>query len=557
MKKFLLILLALALILAGIAVWFWHSMGFTDVARLVPSHTVALVSLPDLPRSAFRWPRTILSQITSEPNVRAFFEKPIAYFSGSQGGGEATDILLRLKPTCLFAAATNVSSREYSFLIGFQFWGGGRDYDSAVARLRQELERGIPSPGAPRIESYHDAEIVSSVWRGGVLYSARNGHWGFLSNDLATLKQTLDRSAGRAKNNSLADNQTFRESRPRLVKDPDVFVYVQTQPVLDTLLSVGASLGAQAIPAQVEQARKVQALAAALKFDGPNLHDSLFILRRDPPDIGTLSHKAARLASRDTVLYFDFLVDFRQFLAWNSDPSLAAIPQLAALQASPLLALMPEALGPECAVALTWREGDFKPGALLAIEMRDPAKAGEAFQQFLSFFPQAMVTDLSGARLYNIPSLQGFLFNPSFAVTDDFILAGLDVSDIERALATLHGSDSLEKSPEFAAALPSYRKANEVFGFVDSKAVFSRGYPMLRQVMIFGAAVMPDVVNFVDASKLPDTASIARHLKPITYSQTRFRDGYLIESEGPITMSQALLTGAAVASPFLKPSSNP
>lgn len=557
MKKFLLILLALALILAGIAVWFWHSMGFTDVARLVPANTVALVSLPDLPRSAFRWPRTILSQITAEPDVRAFFEKPLAQLSGDQGGGEAADILLRLKPTCLFAAATNISSREYSVLIGFQFWGGGHDYDSAVARLRQELERDIPSPAAPQVEAYHGAQILSSVWRGGILYSARNGHWGFVSNDLATIRQALDRSSGRVKNDSLADNQTFRESRPRLVKDPDVFVFVQTPPILDALLSAGASLGARPIPAQVEQARKVEAIAAALKFDGPNLHDSLFVLRRDPPDIGSLSHKAGRVVSRDTVLYFDFLADFRQLLAWNSDPALPALPQLAALRSSPLPALLPEALGPECAVALTWREGDFKPGALLAIEVRDPAKATEAFQQFLSLFPQAMMTELSGARLYNVPSLQGFLVNPTFAVTDGFILAGLDVSDIERALATLRGSDSLEKSPEFAPALPAYRKANEVFGYIDSRTVFSRSYPMLRQVMIFGAAVMPDVMNFIDASKLPETASIARHLKPITYSQTRFRDGYLIESEGPITMSQAILTTAAVASPFLKPSSNP
>ena len=112
---------------------------------------------------------------------------------------------------------------------------------------------------------------------------------------------------------------------------------------------------------------------------------------------------------------------------------------------------------------------------------------------------------------------------------------------------------TLEKSPIFAPALSAYRAANEVFGYADSKVIFERGFPMLRQVIVFGAAVVPGASAIIDASKLPETESIAKHLQPIVYNQIRIPEGYLVESSGPITMNQAVFLGVAAGAWFLKP----
>jgi hypothetical protein len=66
-------------------------------------------------------------------------------------------------------------------------------------------------------------------------------------------------------------------------------------------------------------------------------------------------------------------------------------------------------------------------------------------------------------------------------------------------------------------------------------------------------AVVPGASAIIDASKLPETESIAKHLQPIVYNQTRIPEGYLVESSGPITMNQAVFLGAAVGAWFLKP----
>jgi hypothetical protein len=72
-------------------------------------------------------------------------------------------------------------------------------------------------------------------------------------------------------------------------------------------------------------------------------------------------------------------------------------------------------------------------------------------------------------------------------------------------------------------------------------------------VIVFGAAVVPGASDVIDGSKLPETESIAKHLQPIVYSQTRIPEGYLVESSGPITMNQAALLGAVAGTWFLKP----
>ena len=76
---------------------------------------------------------------------------------------------------------------------------------------------------------------------------------------------------------------------------------------------------------------------------------------------------------------------------------------------------------------------------------------------------------------------------------------------------------------------------------------------MLRQIIVFGAAIVPGASAIIDGSKLPETETIAKHLQPIVYKQTRIPEGYLVESTGPITMNQAVFLGCGAGGWFLKP----
>ena len=161
-------------------------------------------------------------------------------------------------------------------------------------------------------ETYNGVEIVSSTHGTHTLYNASQGQWGFLSNNLSAIKDAIDRASGRKKEGSLAENARYKEVLDKLLKDADLLFFCQPQSAVETLLEVGSSLGAQPIPQQVEQLRKVEAVGTTTLLDGADLRDRIFVLRRNPPDIGALNHQGMKLTSPETIAYFDFASDFRQ-----------------------------------------------------------------------------------------------------------------------------------------------------------------------------------------------------------------------------------------------------
>jgi hypothetical protein len=551
MKKIIILLLVVLVLFTAYAVWSIRETGPVDAAELVPGETVAFACIPDLPRTAARWPKTTLAKIGAEPEMRAFLERPFQYLTNDRGGGEAAGILWQLKPGRIFSAVVSMTANEAATLVGFQFWGGKGGHDLAVARLRDELSKGGPPFELSR-ESYNSVEIVSSKHGTHTLYNASQGQWGFLSNSLPAIKDAIDRAAGRKKDGSLARSPRYVEVLEKLLKDADFLFFSQPQTALETLLEVGSSLGAQPIPQQVEQLRKVEAVGVSTLLDDANLRDRIFVLRRNPPDIGTLSHQGMKLTSPETVAYFDFASDFRQISTAATNAITAGL-KAPAVRNSKLPQLFPEAFGPDCAVSISWAPQQMTPTGFIAIQIKDQSKAEAAVQEVLSVFPESGVSEINGVRYVSFPSLQSAFANPTLALMDGFLMLGMNPEQLSVAMQSSKTGETLEKTPGFAAAATSYRTANEVFGYVDTKALFERSFPQLRHVIIFGAAIMPGASDIIDGSKLPETETIAKHLQPIVYSQVRLPEGYLVESSGPITLNQAALIAAAAGAAFLKP----
>ena len=552
MKKIFISLVAILVLFAAYAVWTLKDSGPADAAELVPAETVAFACIPDLPRTASRWPKTTLAKIGAEPEVKAFLERPVQYLTSDHGGSEAAGILWKLKPGRIFSAVVSLTSNDATVLVGFQFWGGKSGHDLAVARLREELSKGS-APAELVRETYNGVDIVSSKHGAHTLYNASEGQWGFLSNNLSTIKDALDRASGRKKEGNLAASAVYKEVLEKLLKDADFLFFCQPQSALETLLEVGASLGAKPIPQQVEQLRKVEAVGATTTLDGANLRDRIFVLRRNPPEIGTLSHHGMKLTSPETIAYFDFATDFRQISTATSNAITAGLRNAQAIANSRLPQLVSEAFGPDCAISISWAPEQMTPVGLIALQIKDQVKADEAVQEALTLLPEASVTESEGVRYISFPSLQSPFANPTLAMIDGFLVLGISSGELSQALQSFRSGQTLDKSPPFAAAETTYRTANEVFGYVDTKTLVERSYPQLRQIIIFGAAIMPGASDIIDNSKLPETETIARHLQPIVYGQTRIPEGYLVESSGPITMNHAFLIAAAAGASLFKP----
>jgi hypothetical protein len=517
-------------------------MGTTDSAILVPSDAVAYAAFPDLPRSAFRWPRTTLAKIGAEESVKAFLEKPMAHVAGERGGNDAADVLTSLKPGRIFGAILSIEAEQVTALVGFQFWGSKAGFDSAMDRLRQTLHAGnVPEA---LTESHHGATIRSTPLGDKSLFTASLGQWGFLSNDRTALLAALDRAAGRLPNASLAENPDFIEVLARLPKDPDTLVFLRPGPILDSLLAVGMRLGAVPDERQVAPLRAVQAAGFAAKLDGADIMDALFVLGPSAPGSPLLENHGMRFTSPETLGYFasTLHIDEMASMAAPGQSPLAPPDAFAGL-----FARLPMALGNEISLSFSWPEGSMRPEVLASAPVRDPAAAAALLMDAAALAPETTISEKDGFRFYSFPSLRSAFLDPVIALGPDTILAGIDPAGVEEAIARSPSGQTLLTAPPFAPAQRAFSSANAAFGFLDTKRIFERSYPMLKQVVVFGAALVPGISDIIDASKLPETDPIAKHLTPILYSQTRLPDGILIESSGPVSMNQAVLATAAVA----------
>jgi len=551
MKKAILILVAIAVAVAILCLILLPKAGVNDGAELVPASTVAYVTLPDLKRTADRWPHTALAQILAEPQVSEFLAKPSSRVLSSEGGVEAAQILLNLKPGRFFFAVTDVRTGEsegIDAILGFRYFGGRKDLDSAMARFHAELQKRFPD-GKLTTSQYEGETITAFELDKFTVFTGAHAPWGFVTTSDATLKEAMDRAAGRNKEAALAGVESFSKVSSHLPSEPDFFWFVQPQPIFELMVAIGKEANEALNEDQAEEIRKIQAVGGSLKLDGALQRETTFALVSNPPDTGSLDHSMIKLTSPETTVFYNGVIDWKKL---SSEDNLSSIPDEAKARLSELgvdLAALSEVFGNELGFYLNWRPDAMVPGVMVALPVKDRAKAENTLNSLSQTFGlQTSESDVNGARVIEFPGARLQLVDPCVAISDSLFLGSLTSGDIEQALNRKPDAPTLESSESFAEAKPMWNETQQAFGYVDAKGLFERVYNQLRPIIIFSSAMMPGVSDFIDISKLPETEAISSHLQPIVSIQRRLDDGYLIESSGPITMTQAFaLVGAGAA----------
>jgi hypothetical protein len=545
MKRVLLLLVFLAVLAAGTATYlFLRHSAENPGAQFVPGSTIFYATMPDALRTGMRWPKTALAQIGGEPEVSEFFKKPLGLMN-KQGGNEAIDLLMKVKPIRFFVALTAVSQTEGDVVIGFQYLGGRPQLDAAMQRLYREIQKQHPD-AKPVTADYQGDAITTLQGATPTIVSATHGSWGFISFNEATLKQVLDRASGRDHSPSLAATPNFRTVTARLSKDPDFLWYAQPQPIVDLLLQIGRQQDAQVNHKQLEEFKKIQALGGSLLLDGENQKEIAFALCPGVQKFPTVDHAPMSLTAIDTMLYYEAISDWRTLVSGDYLQSLPPQAQAALTNAGIDLKQIPEIFGDDMGVMASWPQTSMVPNVLVTIGVKDRSRVQTLAQSVLNLAgTQATVTDRDGARVYSFPPTKIPLISPEMAITDHFVIASLTGPELDRALAAKSGGSTLEQSDSFKPAMPEYQKANQAFGYLDSKSLFERVYNTVRPIAIFAAAMTPSIGTFVDVQKLPPTETISRHLSPIVYTNRQTDDGFLVSSSGPITLSQAIVLLAA------------
>ncbi len=535
MKKAPLVLALLVVLIGGGVFLFLKQEGRSDGAALVPADTVAFMSLPDVLRTSNRWPKTSLAQIGADPQVAAFLEKPLQVFQNG-GAREATELLQRLKPGRFFLAVPVATREAATVLLGFQFFGTREDLAAAMDRFHAELAKLDPD-GQKTVSDFQGDAVTAFGDDSGSIYSAAHGNWALITNERSTLEAALDRAAGRTKDGSLLDSALYKESVARVAENPDFQWFVQPQSFVDLLTQVGDEAGAQVSEAQLAQLRKVQSITGSLLLDGANQRETVFVRYDDPPDPGTLDHSFMRLTSPETVVYFESLQDVSLLASEEYAATLPPEINTFLAQNNITLAELPDIVGQESALIIDWPSSAMIPGVIAMLKIKDRARVEKLVDAILpTVAPQTTASEINGARVIGFPELRIQLIDPALAIGDEAIFLSLATPTLEKALGATTGIEPLEKSPAFEPALAAWGEPGQSFAYIDVRTIFERLYNQMRPVIIFSAAMMPNIANTVDISKLPETEAISKHLGPIVFTQRRLDDGWMLESTGPITL---------------------
>lgn len=520
---------------------------------LVPAESLAFFYLPDVPRSVQRWKESSVHAILEEPEVRAFVA------SAARESGRINFVkshlkrIAELEPQEAFLSLQSIDGDRPQFVAGLRFSGDKAKVEALIKEAADFVKALLPAGtadlvqrGSKTIETFSSQKVN--------LAATFHEDWYLIGSGVPEIEQTLMRFRGDEKR-TLARSEAYRQSLKSLPEAFDTMVFLQPGSLTERLAGLFGAAGLTGQEDKVAQFKRLRAIAATTKMDGRRMRDSVLTLVTDLPKPVELTGRTARFASRDALLYYAAAIQARPATG-EPDPatlnSLDMVPLFALLETT--LAAhevsvndLPRALGPEMGAALEWAAGGGAPLPTLAVEVRNRALA----EKFVEALIDPRVTGVEASRMEENGVTYYILPETSYgtgtlALSDEFLALGLNREKLAEALAG--GGEKLEGTDRYRSTMDRLRAPTISTGWIDARGIFERLYGTVRPMLIMMAAFGQQQGPQADFGKLPEAETIARHLGPIAISQSEVEGGLLVESEGHITVNQALGgVGATVA----------
>jgi hypothetical protein len=556
------VILLVALAVAAAYVFLKKTVGpHTRATELAPAETIFFVHFPDLKRTAERWPQTGLAKIGAEPEVQAFLAKPRANVPQMKLWSEKLAQVARLEPGEAFLAVTSIDGAAPRFLAGISFSDRKAEAEGLLAEPRAELKKAWPA-GKSDVVMQGKTEIETFTYQDTTVGETFCGDWYFVSNDMELLRRTIDAVPQGLGANALATNDLFQKSTKPLPADGEAVFFAQIGVLSERLVSLLVASGQTLDPKQIEDLKKMQAVAWGTKFEGEQMRDTLFLLSPGNAAEPPLARSSLAFSSPSTFLTYATALPATIEVPESSLALGAFLPGFAAMEKALADKGLKwgdfgKAFGPEFGVVANWVENSGQPSALLALDVRDAATAKGFVDVFTGGLPGSPAwgrKEENGVTIYQSAAAPGLVtVTPAAALTEKFLVIGFSQPEISTALEQLKTAQSvITNAPTYAQTVKTVGTPTAGFGYLDLKTLFDRSYGMLRPFIAMSLAFSPDSGQYIDAGKLPSAEAISKHLTPSVYSQSVTPEGTLVESVGTLTFNQVLIgtVGGAVAAAF-------
>ncbi len=534
-------------------------------ADLAPADALAFLHLPDPVHTTTAWRGTELFKLWDEPEVRAFMERPLARVPANPVLGESLARLGKIEPREVFVAvAPGPDKGERPRLIaGFHFDPKRRaELDALLETPKARLRENFPEGKAETADHRGQPVEIFHTGRGNDLLAAATRPaegWYLVSSDLDLLHAAVDRLLDGPKPGgpppALGAEADFRAVRGRLPGDVEALTFLRPAAIAELVPE-----GANVPPSQRARLKEVRAAGAATAFaPGGLLRDALFALmtEQSAPAAGPLDLPALGLGTAaDTVFFGSARLPSR-------GPAVGAGGALGAALGGVLAGrgVTPErfgaAFGEEVGAVFQWADGsDGAPGGTLAIPVKDRAAAEEVLGKFVAvpfqeaswerrtLSPPAADGGVPEAVGYVLHHSAGASLAPTLTLGNRFLFLAASPAGARMALARERkpatGAEALAGAEPYRAALAGTGPTPDLtFAYLDWPRLFERAYAAARPMLAVSALVLPKLTEVVDVDHLPSAAVISRHLTPATLTQRGTSDGVLLESTGPLPLTQA------------------
>jgi hypothetical protein len=555
MKKIVSPLLVIAA-LAAIAAFFIHRAVPGRHARasdLVPAGTIVFAHLPDIHGTSDRFTTTELYKLGQEPEVKAFLERPRAKAPQNSTWQTQVERIERVDPREAFLAVTSFDGTTPRLIAGFAFNGSRKAVQELIDPARAELQKTHPASKID-IVTYGGAEIELLTDNEFTVAQTIQKEWCLLATNLELLERTIDRLSGKkVAGESLATSALFREATAKLPDAREAIFYAELTDLTKRLADLMAASG-QPVSKELENLKKLRAISAATSIEAGKFRDTIYVLAPGSAPQPPLARRSLALTAPATLLYYSAALPADLEIAEATRAALAlALPPFATidkaitehqLQWSDL----GTAFGPEVGFFVEWPQQSLQPLLFFSLDVRDREKAGGFVQALTSAngdTPAWTKEQKEGVDVYRMSPAQPQqlpIAPPSIALSDKFLVIA---TNGDAALTTIRRGqtkqDGLGAAPAFVNAQNSLIAPTGAYGYLNLQALFERAYGTFRPFIAMSLAFMPSAAEYIDASKLPTTEAVSKHLGQITVSQAQTADGILMQSTGVLTFNQAMI----------------
>ncbi len=558
MKRFLLVVVAV--VIAAFAI----SYGLRRLAQtphaavttLLPKETIAFVHLPDLNRTRDQWHESDIYRIYREPAVQDFLRRPIERLKQNGQVSQTLHEVEQLEPKDGFVALISIDNKNPKLAGGFHFRGSQGEADKIVGKW---IERLVPNAGEHESVQYekHKIEIVGAAPnRVATVY---DGDWFFVSNDLSELKTLLDRADGRAKDpkTTLTADETFRAAMAHMPASYTLLFYLQPSVFAKKLATFRVGNESQLLADQRPMLEQMHSICATTRFENGKIHDVFFVGMPNLQPDNALNRSSLYLGTKDTFLYLATLLNAEKLAALNQPapgPLAGWLKKLfdAASRNGVTIEDWKAAFELELGSLGDWPERSRWPSLVATLPVKDPARANKIVDTLTSAIDEDVAwtkTEKDGVHYFYMPMPRSLLaFTPTIGLSDRMLIAGFDSASVEAAMKrSAKPAGELASSSTYRSAAHALPAPTSFSAYVDLPLLYTRLDTALRPMLVMSAAFMPAISNNIDVNKLPPPEVITKHLSPIVASQRYDGDGYVAESIGPITLSQATIVAVLPA----------